>query len=126
MPAPRVRGGVPLAWMVGASLAGWLVITAVGGETVNPEALWGVAGPLVSGCVTWVLIDRTWRSAPERLTAVMMVGFAVKLVFFGAYLAVMLRGLSMRPVPFVSAFVTSFVALYAMQALFLMRLTSPR
>jgi hypothetical protein len=35
----------------------------------------------------------------------------------------MLRLLSLRPVPFVTAFVTYFIALYAMQALFLKRLT---
>ena len=39
---------------------------------------------------------RTHAAAPERLTAVMMTGFAVKLVFFGVYVAVMLRVLALQ------------------------------
>jgi hypothetical protein len=54
----------------------------------------------------------------------MIVWFALKFVFFGVYLAVMLKLLSMRPVPFVGAFVSYFIALYAMQALFLRRLAT--
>jgi hypothetical protein len=38
----------------------------------------------------------------------------------------MIRVLDLRPGPFVTAFVSYFVALYAMQALFLRRLTAPR
>ena len=117
---------MPIAWMAGASLLSWLAISAVGGDRVNPEALFGMLGPLLSACVTWVAVGHTWRTAPERLTGVMIVGFAAKLVFFGLYVAAMLRGFALRPVPFVAAFVSYFIALYAMQALFLKRLTAPR
>ena len=117
---------VPIAWMAGASLLSWLVVSAVGGDRVNPEALFGLLGPLVSACVTWMAVEWTWRSAPERLTGVMIVGFALKLVFFGVYLGILLRVLSLRPVPLVTVFVSYFIALYAMQALFMRRLTMPR
>ncbi len=43
------------------------------------------------------LMERTYRRNPERLTAVMIAAFAGKMVFFGAYVAVMLRVLSLRP-----------------------------
>ena len=104
----------------------WLAVSAIGGDRTNPEALYGMLGPLVSGCLTWLAVDRTWRSAPARLTAVMVVGFAAKLAFFALYVAIMIRVVSLRPVPFVAAFVSYFIALYAMQALFLKRLTAPR
>jgi hypothetical protein len=112
--------------MTGVSLVSWLAIGAIWGDRVNPEALYGMLGPLAAVCVTWVAVQQAWRSAPERLTGVMMVGFAAKLLFFGVYVAVMLRGLSLRPVPFVGAFVGYLIALYAMEALFLKRLTAPR
>jgi hypothetical protein len=112
----------PIAWMAGVSVVCWLAVSAIGGERVNPEALFGMLGPLASACVAWVAMVRAHRAAPERLTAVMMAGFAVKLVFFGIYLAVMLRVLALRPVPFVTVFTSYFIALYAMQALFLKRL----
>jgi uncharacterized membrane protein YdfJ with MMPL/SSD domain len=59
---------------------------------------------------------------PERVMGAMIIGFALKFVFFGAYVAVMLGVLSLRPVPFMTAFVSYFIALYAMQALFFRRL----
>ena len=112
------------AWMAGAAIASWLAISATGGDRVNPESPFGMAGPLAAVCASWLAVERTHRSAPERVMAVMIVWFALKFVFFGAYVAVMLRVLSLRPVPFVTAFVSYFIALYAMQALFLRRLTT--
>ena len=111
-----------VAWMAGASVAVWLAVSAIDSDRVNPEALFGMLGPLVGTSVSWLVMLRAHRSAPERLTAVMMVGFAMKLVFFGMYVAIMIRLMGLRPVPFVTAFTGYFIALYAMQALFLKRL----
>jgi hypothetical protein len=113
-----------VAWMAGAAIGSWLAVSVIGGDQVNPESLFGMAGPLAATSASWLAIARTNRVAPERAIAVMIVWFAVKLAFFGAYVAVMLRLLSLRPVPFVTAFVSYFIALYAMQALFLRRLTT--
>ena len=49
----------------------------------------------------------------------MMAAFAAKMVFFGAYVAVMLQGrLRVRPVPFVASFTAYFIALYLVEALY--------
>ena len=56
--------------------------------------------------------------------AVMIVWFALKFVFFGAYVAVMIRLLELRVVPFMTVFMSYFIGLYAMQAMFLRRLTT--
>ena len=117
---------IPIAWMAGASVLSWLAVSAVGGSRVNPEALYGMLGPLAGACLTWAVVDRTWRADPTRLTGVMIVGFAAKLAFFALYVAIMIRVLALRPGPFVVAFVSYFIALYAMQALFLKRLTAPQ
>jgi hypothetical protein len=108
--------------MAGAAIASWLVISAAGGDRVNPESFFGMAGPLVAVCASWMAVWRTHHAAPERVMAVMIVWFALKFVFFGAYMAVMIRLLELRVVPFMIAFVSYFIALYAMQALFLRRL----
>jgi hypothetical protein len=113
-----------LAWMVGASLLSWLALAAAGGEDINPEALFGMLGPLGSASATWVAAQRAYGAAPERLTAVLIKGFGVKLLFFIVYVVIMLRGLALRPVPFVATFVGYLIALYAIEALFLKRLTS--
>jgi len=111
------------AWMAGAAIGSWLAVSVAGGDRVNPESFFGMAGPLVAVCASWIAVKRTHHAAPERVMGVMIVWFALKLVFFGAYMAVMIRLLSLRTVPFVTAFVSYFIALYAMQALFLTRLT---
>jgi len=112
------------AWMAGAAIGSWLAVSVAGGDRVNPESFFGMAGPLVAVCASWIAVKRTHHAAPERVMGVMIVWFALKLVFFGAYMAVMIRLLSLRTVPFVTAFVSYFIALYAMQALFLRRLTT--
>jgi hypothetical protein len=110
--------------MAGSSVASWGVIALLAGDAVNPELLAGMLAPLVSATATWVAIERTFRRAAERLTAVMVIGFGVKLVLFGAYVAVMLRLVGLRPVPFVLGFTGYFIALHLMEALFLRRLLS--
>ena len=114
----------PIAWLAAAGLTSWLAVTVIAGDRLNPEALYGMLGPLVGTCLSWLTVERTYRSAPERLTAVMILGFAIKLVFFAGYVTVMLRVLSLRPQPFVALFVAYFILLYSMQALFLRRLTA--
>src|SRR4026209_1922066 len=106
------------AWMVGVAIGSWLAVSATGGDQVNPESFFGMVGPLVAVCVSWLAVQRVHRLTPERVMAAMIIGFAAKFVFFGAYVAVMLGVLSLRPVPFRTAFVSYFIALYAMQALF--------
>lgn len=113
-----------VAWMAGAAIGSWLAVSAMGGARVNPESLWGMAGPLAATSASWLAIVRTNRVAPERALDVMVVWFALKFVFFVVYVAVMLRLLELEPVPFVTAFVSYFIGLYAMQALFLKRLTA--
>jgi uncharacterized membrane protein len=43
-------------------------------------------------------------------------------VFFGGYVAVMLKGLHLRPVPFTVSFSSYFIALHFVEALLLRRL----
>ena len=112
----------PLAWMVGASVASWLAVVVATGGRAHPEALFGMLGPLASAGATWIAVERSHAAAPERLTGVLVTGLALMMLFFGVYVAVMLRMLLLRPVPFVVSFTSYFIALYAMEALFLKRL----
>jgi hypothetical protein len=86
------------------------------------EILLGVAGPCVGVLTAWVLMVRTFRRNPAALTRLMMIAFAAKMIFFGAYVAFVLRMLPVRPIPFVVAFTSAFIVLYTMQAFSLRRL----
>jgi hypothetical protein len=63
--------------------------------------------------------ERTYRRNPAGLTAVMIVAFGVKLVFFGLYVAGVLSVLPVRAVPFVVSFTAYFIGLHLAEALFL-------
>jgi hypothetical protein len=52
----------------------------------------------------------------------MVAAFGGKLVFFGAYVTVMLGVLSLRPLPFVISFTAYFIALHLFEAFCLQRL----
>jgi hypothetical protein len=110
-----------LVWMAGLGVGSWLGVTAVRAGA-NPEALFGMAGPLFAACASWVVVERVHAAAPERVFGVMLLGFVVKMLFFGVYVAAMLRGLDLRLTPFVVSFTGYFIALYAVEALLLKRL----
>jgi hypothetical protein len=111
-----------VSWMAGASVVSAALIVAVGGVGYAPEVVFGMFGPLAETVTSWVVADQVYRRRPERLTAVMITAFAGKLVFFGAYVAVMLKVLALRPVPFMASFTGYFVALHLVEALALRRL----
>ena len=113
-----------IRWMSGAAAASWLMATAVVGGRTGREVLFGMLGPLAAVIGSWALVERTFRTSPERLTAVMIAAFAAKMVFFGAYVIVMLTLLALRPVPFVASFTGHFIGLYGMEAMYLRRLLS--
>jgi hypothetical protein len=112
----------PAWWMVGAALGSWLAVAAVPGVESDIEVLFGMIAPLAGAVATWVLVTRTFARRPEQLTPLMVAAFGGKLVFFGAYVTVMLGVLSLRPLPFVISFTVYFIALHLFEALCLQRL----
>jgi len=114
------------AWMAAAGIASWLAATAALGLHVGLDVFAGMLGPLVAAAASWLLIERTFRHDPARVTGLMMASFLAKMVFFGAYVAVALKLLALDPVPFVVSFTAYFIALYLAEALLLRRLFRDR
>ena len=114
----------PVAWMVAASGAAWILVTATLADRANPEAAWGIAGPLTVAVVSWMAYIRAHHAAPERLTRVMITAFALKLMFFSVYVTAALRVLDLRPAPYAISFTSAFIALHAMEAFSLRRLVT--
>jgi hypothetical protein len=108
--------------MVAGCVLSWLAVTAVAGPSTRLEVLAGMLGPLLVTVVSWEMAERTYRSRPDRLTAVMATGFAAKLVFFGGYVAAGLGMLGLAPVPFVASFTAYYIALHMTEAVGLRRL----
>jgi len=88
--------------------------------------LLGLLGPLLVVSASWLMMVRTFRRDPARLTPFMMLAFAAKMVFFAAYVTLAIAVFGAQPVPFVVSFTGSFVALYFAEALALRRLLAGR
>jgi hypothetical protein len=108
--------------MIATSVLSWVIVAGLAGGRVNPEALYGMLGPLAAAAGSWIITKRTYTANPERLMGVLITGMAIKAVFFGVYVVIMLRVLGLRPGPFVFSFTAYFITLYAMEALFMRRL----
>ena len=112
----------PVVAMAGASVASVLVAGALVDPRARLAVLLGMLGPLLVTTSSWVLMERTFHERRQKLTSVMIAAFAFKLVFFGVYVAVMIRVVALRPLPFVASFIGYFTGLYLMEALYLRRL----
>jgi hypothetical protein len=112
----------PLIWMILLSVVSSGAVLALVRPNAGGALVFGMIGPLAAASASWVSIQRTFRRSPERLTSVMTAAFAIKLVFFGLYVAIALRVLMLGPVPFVASFTSYFVGLYIVEAVFLYRL----
>ena len=108
--------------MAGASVASALVVGALVDPRARLAVLLGMVGPLLMATGSWVLTERTYHERPQAVMSVMIAAFAFKLVFFGAYVALMIRVVALRPVPFIASFTGYLAGLYLMEALYLRRL----
>jgi len=111
-----------VAWMTGASLAAWLVTAALVERESSLAVFYGMLAPLLTACASWVLAERTHKRDPRALTGLMVTAFAFKMVFYGGYVAAMLRIVHLRPVPFAVGFSSYFIALHFVEAFCLQRL----
>ena len=112
--------------MTAASLAAAAAAIAVAGRETGADVLLGMLAPLSAAGVSWVLTERTYKRDPQQLTGVMIGAFGVKMLFFGAYVALMIKVVGVHPVPFVASFTGFFIALYLTEALLMRRLFAGR
>lgn len=112
----------PVTWMAVGSLGSAVLIAAAAGRAARVEIVLGMLAPLAAAGVSWELTERVYTRSPQRLTALMISGFAAKLVFFGGYVAVMLKIVGLHPVPFIASLIGYFITLYLFEALLMRRL----
>lgn len=114
-----------IGWMIIACLASALAIAAIVDAASARAVVAGMAGPLVSACGTWILIDRALRTNPAALTQRLLVAFLVKVVVFLSYVFVAVKILGLPAKPFAISFTAYFIVLHQTEA-FLLRQRSTR
>ena len=112
----------PVWWMAGTSVGSFLPVALWFDRKTAAAVLLGMLGPLVMALVTWIVTEQTFRANPDRVTGVMAAAFGAKMLFVGLYLLLMLRVAGVEAPPFVASFVSYFVLLYVIEALYLRRL----
>jgi hypothetical protein len=113
---------MPAVWLVAGAIGSWAVAALIYAPAASRAVVLGMAAPVLSAAATWILIALAQRRNPAGVSGVMMAAFMAKMVFFGVYVVVMLRGLDLPAVPFIVSFTAYFVSLYAIEAVMLRRL----
>jgi hypothetical protein len=110
----------PVLWPVmGVTVAVGLGLTALG---FGREILLGLAAPVLTTAASWAMMTRVWAAEPVALTQVMIRAFALKAAFFMTWVVIMLKGLEVRPEPFVASLTGAFLVLHFTEAWDLKRL----
>jgi drug/metabolite transporter (DMT)-like permease len=111
-------------WLLAGSILSCAAIVAMlGDEGDLRRAVWlGMLGPLVATLCAMVAMNRAYRRSPASLTGVMIKAFVAKMVFFGGYVALVVKSGWVRPVPFAVSFTGYFLVLHMIEAFRLRRL----
>jgi hypothetical protein len=104
-------------WMTAAAVGSAAVAVAIAGGQTAADVVLGMLAPLAAATVSWVLTERAYKREPARVTGLMIGAFGAKMLFFGAYVALMLEVVGLHPAPFVASFTSYFIALYLVEAL---------
>jgi hypothetical protein len=104
---------------MGVAVATGVLWAALGHGT---EVLLGVVAPVLTTAASWVSITRAWATAPASSLPLMIRGFVVKSVFFIVWVTIVIKGLEVRPEPFVVSLTVSFLVLHFIEAWYLKRL----
>ena len=110
-----------VSMVAGCAVTGVIALTMAGADHAR-EIWFGMLAPLLVAVITWELVERTYRRDPAKVTGLMAIAFGVKMLFFGLYVAVMLKGLALDGVAFAVSFTAYFLGLHVAEAVFLKRL----
>jgi hypothetical protein len=109
-------------WMLSGSILSSIVLTALLGADTGFEIWLGMLGPLLSALISWIAMQRYYTRRPGRMTSLLIKAFAAKMIFFAAYITVLLSKGWVRPIPFAISFTAYYLCLHIMEAIGLHRL----
>ncbi len=109
-------------WMLSGSILSALCLTAIAGIDVRLEIWLGMLGPLLCALVSWIAMQRRYTRRPEGMTALLVKAFISKMVFFAAYIIVLLSNEWVQPIPFAILFTFYYLSLHVVEAVALHRL----
>ena len=104
-------------YIIASCIGSWALISLMFPQ-VTVEILLGMLSPLLLAIGTLILVDRTYRKAPQKLTSRMTQAFMGKMLFYGVYVSVIVGFYSFQAVPFAVSFTLYFIGLHLTEALY--------
>ena len=104
-----------VAWMTTGAI-GSCLIAAMLEPSLAPDLLLGMLAPWVATSVTWLAVERQLARNPAGVHALLLRAFGLKLVFFAAYVVIVMQGVGVRSTAFIASFTVYFISLYCAQA----------
>tara|TARA_Y100001970_G_scaffold164282_1_gene200757 strand:+ start:2485 stop:2835 length:351 start_codon:yes stop_codon:yes gene_type:complete len=86
------------------------------------EIFLGLLAPILVGYVTVFFMEKYSNMGMIYLNGVIIKGFAIKFIFYGAFILIIFTVYSFNPIPFMCSFTASFVGLHIMEALILKKI----
>jgi len=108
----KIQGYIILSCIGSWALVSWMVPEAA------VEILLGMLSPLLLAMGTHILVDRTYRKAPQKLTSLMTQAFMGKMLLYGVYVSVIVGFYSFQVLPFAVSFTVYFIGLHLTEALY--------
>ena len=87
------------------------------------ELLLGWILPVLAGTVTLYFIDSAAQKDPFLVTKILIKGFALKMVYYGATILILFKLYSFEPIPFICSFSGFFLGLHVLEAVIIKRIS---
>lgn len=112
-----------VAYLAGGSVLSAAAISGVSGLVgLGAREIWlGMLGPTLASVISWMMIERQTRLAPNQILKCLILTFVIKFLFFGVYIVVLVKANLVRPEFFVGCFAFFYLALHTAEAFELRR-----
>tara|TARA_Y100000768_G_scaffold322453_1_gene258691 strand:+ start:62 stop:412 length:351 start_codon:yes stop_codon:yes gene_type:complete len=86
------------------------------------EIFFGLIAPVLVGYLTVFFMKKYSTTGINYFNKMLLKGFAVKFIFYGAFILTIFTVYSFNPIPFMCSFTVSFISLHIMEALVLKKI----
>ena len=91
-------------------------------DSMISEIFLGLVGPVLVGFITIFYMIKYSNRRAIRFNRMLVRGFAIKFIFYGAFIITIFSVYSFKPVPFMCSFTVSFIGLHMMEAVVLKKI----
>tara|TARA_B110000014_G_C20119610_1_gene592726 strand:+ start:951 stop:1298 length:348 start_codon:yes stop_codon:yes gene_type:complete len=88
------------------------------------EIFFGWLLPAFAGTVTMYFVLSSSNKEPTALTKILAIGFAIKMLYYGIVILLLIKLYAFEPIPFICSFSGFFMGLHAIEAVIIKRISN--